>query len=100
MEGMEESYVEDLASYDSPAHALTFREGAAKRWGRGGAQAAIAASNGHYVYSDVLWISGREHRWRRFREPHRSLLVADPYNTAHCSPTSATASPPPLPQFA
>jgi hypothetical protein len=30
--GMEESYVEDLASHDGPAHALAFREGAAKRW--------------------------------------------------------------------
>lgn len=30
--GMEESYVEDLASHDGPDHALAFREGAAKRW--------------------------------------------------------------------
>ena len=29
---MEESYVEDLASHDGPAHALATREGAAKRW--------------------------------------------------------------------
>ena len=33
--GMEESYVEDLASHDGPVHALAFREGAAKRWVRG-----------------------------------------------------------------
>jgi hypothetical protein len=30
--GMEESYVEDLANRDGPAHALATREGAAKRW--------------------------------------------------------------------
>jgi hypothetical protein len=42
--GMEESYVEDLASHDGPAHALAFREGAAKRWCRGARRPAIAAS--------------------------------------------------------
>ena len=30
--GMEESYVEDLASHDGPAHALAARECTAKRW--------------------------------------------------------------------
>lgn len=42
--GMEESYIEDLASHDGPAHALAFREGAAKRWCRGARRPAIAAS--------------------------------------------------------
>ena len=42
--GMEESYVEDLASHDGPAHALVSREGAAKRWCRGARRPAIAAS--------------------------------------------------------
>src|SRR3954451_19500841 len=42
--GTEESYVEDLASHDGPAHALAFREGAAKRWCRGARRPAIAAS--------------------------------------------------------
>ena len=41
---MEESYVEDLASHDGPAHALAFRDGAAKRWCRGARRPAIAAS--------------------------------------------------------
>jgi len=35
--GMEESYIEDLANRDGPDHALATREGAAKRWFRGGA---------------------------------------------------------------
>ena len=42
--GMEESYIEDLASHDGPAHALVTREGAAKRWCRGARRPAIAAS--------------------------------------------------------
>lgn len=42
--GMEESYIEDLASCDGPDHALATREGAAKRWLRGATQAGDAAS--------------------------------------------------------
>ena len=42
--GMEESYVEDLASHDGPDHALATREGAARRWCRGAGRPAIAAS--------------------------------------------------------
>ena len=42
--GMEESYIEDLANHDGPAHALATREGAAKRWCRGARRPAIAAS--------------------------------------------------------
>jgi hypothetical protein len=42
---MRESYVEDLASYDGPAHALATREGAAKRWVRGARRPAIEPRN-------------------------------------------------------
>ena len=42
--GMEESYIEDLANRDGPVHALATREGAAKRWMSGCAQAGYAAS--------------------------------------------------------
>jgi hypothetical protein len=42
--GMEESYIEDLASHDGPVHALAFREGAAKRWVRGARRPGGAAS--------------------------------------------------------
>ena len=44
--GMEESYVEDLASHDGPEHALASREGAAKRWIRGARRPAIQRRNG------------------------------------------------------
>ena len=67
--GMEESYVEDLANRDGPAHALAFREGAAKRWCRGARRPVMQPRNRQYRGADVLWISGRQHRWRRFREP-------------------------------
>lgn len=67
--GMEESYIEDLASRDGPVHALVTREGAAKRWVRGACRPVLQPRNGQYRGADVLWISGRQHRWRRFREP-------------------------------
>ena len=67
--GMEESYIEDLASHGGPVHALAFREGAAKRWVRGARRPEVQPRNGHYRGADVLWISGRQYRWRRFREP-------------------------------
>jgi hypothetical protein len=64
--GMEESYIEDLASHDGPAHALAFREGAAKRWCRGACRPVMQPRNRQYRGADVLWISGRQHRWRRY----------------------------------
>jgi hypothetical protein len=67
--GMEESYIEDLTNRGGPDHALAFREGAAKRWFRGARRPAIEPRNRQYRGADVLWFSGRQHRWRRFREP-------------------------------
>jgi hypothetical protein len=64
--GMEESYIEDLANRDGPVHALATREGAAKRWFRGARRPAIEPRNRQYRGADVLWISGRQHRWRRY----------------------------------
>ena len=67
---MEDAYDRNSQrNHDGPAHALVFREGAAKRWVRGALQAGIQLEMGTYRGADVLWISGRQHRWRRFREP-------------------------------
>jgi hypothetical protein len=71
--GMEESCIEDLANRDGPDHALAFREGAAKRWFRGARRPAIEPRNRQSWGADVLWFSGRQYRWWRFRE-----LSADP----------------------
>src|ERR1035441_1114274 len=67
--GMEEAYIEDLANRDGPVHALVSGEGAAKRWFRGAAGPSIEPRNREYWGADVLWFSGRQHRWRCFREP-------------------------------
>jgi len=66
---MKESYIEDLANRDGPDHALATREGAAKRWMRGARRPAMQPRNRQHRGADVLWFSGRQHRWRRFREP-------------------------------
>ena len=65
---MEESYVEDLASHDGPAHALASVR--AQRSVGYGVRAGrlLQPRNGHDWGADVLWFSGRQHRWRRFRE--------------------------------
>jgi hypothetical protein len=67
--GMEESYIEDLANRDGPDHALATREGAAKRWIRGARRPAMQPRNGVFRGADAFMTRGRQHRWRRFREP-------------------------------
>jgi hypothetical protein len=66
---MKESYVEDLASHDGPVHALATREGAAKRWVRGARRPAIEPRNRLNRGADVVDVSGRQYRGRRFGEP-------------------------------
>ena len=67
--GMEESYIEDLANCDGPVHALATREGAAKRWIRGAHRPDMQPRNGVARGADAVMARGRQHRWRRFREP-------------------------------
>ena len=67
--GMKESYIEDLANHDGPDHALASREGAAKRWIRGARRPAIEPRNAFDRGADAIVDDGRQHRWRRFREP-------------------------------
>jgi len=81
---MRESYVEDLASYDGPVHALVSREGAAKRWVRGARRPAIEPRNRLDRGADVLDVSGRQHRGRRFGE-----LSADPAGSENLRMESA-----------
>ena len=70
---MEESYTEDLASHGGPDHALATREGAAKRWIRVRAGRLFSHEMGLVRGADAVMTRGRQHRWRRFREP-----LADP----------------------
>ena len=62
-------YIEDLANHDGPDHALATREGAAKRWFRGARRPDIEPRNAFDRGADAVVFDGRQHRWRRFREP-------------------------------
>ena len=55
--GMEESYVEDLASHGGPGHALATREGAAKRWIQGARRPAIEPRNAFDWGADAVVFS-------------------------------------------
>jgi hypothetical protein len=67
--GMEESYIEVLATHDGPDHALATREGAAKRWTRGARRPVIEPRNAFDRGADAIVDDGRQYRWQRFREP-------------------------------
>jgi hypothetical protein len=67
--GMKESYIEVVARHGGPDHTLATREGAAKRWNRGARRPAIEPRNGVVRGADAVGNDGRQHRWRRFREP-------------------------------
>jgi hypothetical protein len=66
--GMGESFVEDVASQGGSVDALALRGGAAKCWVWGARRPEVQPRNGHYRGAEVLWMSGRQYRWRRFRE--------------------------------
>jgi hypothetical protein len=61
-------YIEGLAIHGGPDHALATRKGAAKRWVGVGVGWAIEQRNQVIRGADVVFIGGRQHRWRRYRE--------------------------------
>ncbi len=67
--GMKESYIEVLANTMTPSHALATREGAAKRWTGVHAGRLLSLEMRLIRGADAIVDVGRQHRWRRFREP-------------------------------
>jgi hypothetical protein len=65
---MREPYIEEVATHGGPDHALVFRKGAAKRWVGVGVGWAIEQRNQAIRGADAVFIGGRQHRWRRYRE--------------------------------
>jgi hypothetical protein len=66
---MKGSYIEVLATHGGPDHALATREGAAKRWIGVHAGRLLSLEIAIVWDADVVGYNGRQHRWRRFREP-------------------------------
>ena len=65
---MKGSYIEVLATHGGPSHALATREGAAKRW-TGVHAGRLLSLDAFGRGADAIVDDGRQHRWRRFREP-------------------------------
>ena len=68
--GMRGSYIEDASDITvAPSHALATREGAAKRWTGVRAGRLLSLEMRSVRGADAVVDVGRQHRWRRFREP-------------------------------
>jgi hypothetical protein len=66
---MRELYIEGLAIHDDPNHAWVLVRASAKHW-KGHVQAgAIEPRNQGVRDADTVKTRGRQHRWRRYREP-------------------------------
>jgi hypothetical protein len=70
---MEESYIEDLANHGGPEPCVGVPRGRSEALVRGARRRAIEPRNVHVWGADAVAFSGRQHRWRRFREPSVDL---------------------------
>ena len=66
---MEESYVEDLASHDGPESCVGDPRGRSEALTGVRAGRAIEPRNAVNWGADAVMARGRQHRWRRYREP-------------------------------
>jgi hypothetical protein len=67
--GMKESYIEDLANHDGPEPCVGDPRGRSEALDRGARRPAIEPRNAFDRGADAIVDDGRQHRWRRFREP-------------------------------
>jgi hypothetical protein len=70
---MRELYIEGVAIHGGPESCVGVREGASEALTGVRAGWAIEPRNNGFRGADVVEMSGRQHRWQRYRE-----LVADP----------------------
>ena len=66
---MKESYIEDVASHGGPESCAGVREGAGEALTGVHAGRVIEPRNAFDWGADAVVDVGRQHRWRRFREP-------------------------------
>ena len=67
--GMKESYIEDLANHGGPEPCVGDPRGRSEALDRGARRPAIEPRNAFDRGADAIVDDGRQHRWRRFREP-------------------------------
>lgn len=66
---MKASYVKDLANHDGPELCVGVSRGRSEALARGVRRRAIELRKALGWGADAVLTSGRQHRWRRFREP-------------------------------
>ena len=71
--GMKEPYIEGVAIHGDPESCVGVREGVGEALAGARVGWAIEPRNNGSRGADAVEMSGRQHRWRRFREP-----LADP----------------------
>jgi len=69
---MKESYIEVLATHGGPEPCVGDPRGRSEALDRGARRPAIEPRNGFVRGADAVIDVGRQHRWRRFREPSGS----------------------------
>jgi hypothetical protein len=67
--GMKESYIEVLATHGGPEPCVGDPRGRSEALDRGARRPAIEPRNAFGRGADAIVDDGRQHRWRRFREP-------------------------------
>ncbi len=67
--GMKGSYIEVLATYGGPEPCVGDPRGRSEALDRGARRPAIEPRNCVDWGADAVAYDGRQHRWRRFREP-------------------------------
>ena len=65
---MEELYVEGVATHDDPEPCVGVREGTGEASGWARAGRAIEPRNQRVRGADAVYVCGRQHHWRRYRE--------------------------------
>jgi hypothetical protein len=87
---MKESYVKDLANHDGPELCVGVPRGRSEALARGARRRAIEPRKALGWGADAVLTSGRQHRWRRFREPSMDPTGSENLCMRAISPCSRT----------
>lgn len=80
---MKESYIKELANHDGPKLCVGVPQGRSEALARGARRRAIELRKALGWGADAVLTSGRQHRWRRFREP--SMDPTESENLCMCA---------------
>ena len=87
---MKGSYIEVLANHGGPEPCVGVPRGRSEALDRGACRRAIEPRNGPIWGADAVPNVGRQHRWRRFREPSAGPAGSENLRMRAISPCSRT----------